>query len=122
MKAGSQKEVDVWQEFAGDPVRLSRVARSIRRLMLVPDEIQPQELHPEEFHGDSFETDFEAPEGVLLTRFRERSSALVQARKAQALKSNGALSARFAGSISLYVSGNAEWALSSATTGIRCRY
>ncbi len=95
MKAGSQKEVDVWLEFAADPIRLRRVAQSVRQLMLAPEELQPEELQQV-----GFETEVEAPEGALLTRLhrvRERSSAIVQARKAQAMKACGALSCEVCG-------------------------
>lgn len=80
---GSQGEEAVWQEFAGDKVRLRAVAAAIRGGISLP-ESKPAAA------PDSVDEDEAFPEGKVLSRLhraRERSSALREKAKALALRS-----------------------------------
>lgn len=84
---GNQDEARVWDQFASDPLRLSKVARFIRlgisQLPFNEDLAGPDEPGIEE-----------AEEGRLATRmhrYRERDRRLVDAAKAQAMKLYGRL-------------------------------
>lgn len=82
---GSKLDLEVWEEFSGDRVRLRAVAHAIRTAL----EQSPQLLA----RGDDSE-DAEAAEGTILTRlhhYRERDRGLVEKRKAQELKRTGRL-------------------------------
>jgi 5-methylcytosine-specific restriction protein A len=75
LQRGGRGEEVVWNEFANDLVRLSKVANAITQSVDSP------ELLLASFYDSD---DFEAPEGAILTRLhkvRERSKKLVQEKK-----------------------------------------
>lgn len=83
---GNKDDEKVWNEFAGDLERLSRVAEAIRSTLTDA----AVELLPSVDGYDGVE----AEEGRVLTRLhrtRERSRKLVEKRKAKALTQNGCL-------------------------------
>ncbi len=86
LDAGSKKDEEVWNEFAGDKERLHRVAEAIRAWA----EPSPQDrMIPLEA-----DEDFEAPEGRVILRqhkVRERNTTLSSKRKALAIKEFGEL-------------------------------
>lgn len=82
---GAQGDVEVWEEFSGDRVRLRAVAQAIRTVLDQAPDIAARNEDSE---------DAEASEGAILTRlhhYRERDRGLVDKRKAQELKRNGRL-------------------------------
>lgn len=84
---GNKDEKVVWNEYVGDPARLSAVVTAIR--MAVDAHGSDQELA-----GVDDPDITEAEEGRILTRmhrYRERSRKLVEAAKAAALKKHGRL-------------------------------
>lgn len=84
---GSLGEEEVWQEFAGDQVRLRAVAAAIRAGITLTA-AEPAAA------PDAGDEDEEFPEGKVLSRLhrgRERSSALREKAKALAIKSGKGL-------------------------------
>lgn len=80
---GNKDEQLVWQEFAGDQSKLDAIAAAIRNAIESPS-AEMQELVGQDELGIE-----EAEEGKVLTRLhrsRERSRALVEAKKKEALK------------------------------------
>jgi 5-methylcytosine-specific restriction protein A len=85
---GNKLEKVVWNEFHSDPVRLTRIAASIRQAISHPVELGI--LNPAEDLID----DPEAVEGRLMTvmhKRRERSRDLVNKRKQDAIRKTGTL-------------------------------
>ncbi|WP_420030654.1 HNH endonuclease [Pseudomonas oryzihabitans] len=85
---GNKDERVVWDEFASDPVKLSAVVAAIRGIV----ESSTPENHA--LSGDDEYGITEAAEGKLLTRLhriRERSRALVEAKKKDAWQELGCL-------------------------------
>ncbi|MCK1506314.1 HNH endonuclease [Bradyrhizobium sp. 18] len=83
LSGGGQGDVEVWTVFAEDPERLRSAAKAIRAAV-----IDVQNFHNPEPEGE------DAEEGRILTRFhqiRERDYRIVERRKLQALRANGAL-------------------------------
>jgi 5-methylcytosine-specific restriction enzyme A len=81
----SKMDLNVWEEFANNPIRLRTVAAAIR--------VNLGSLSPEEA-GIEPEGIMEAEEGAILTRVhrtRERNRKLVAAKKAQVLAETGRL-------------------------------
>lgn len=81
---GSALAERIWEEFAGDPDRLSKVAHAIRSAVDGAGGVVAWAVEDEE----------SAPEGRILHRLhvqRERAPALAQRKKAQALARAGAL-------------------------------
>lgn len=84
---GNQDEARVWDQFAGDPLRLAEVARFIRQG--ISDHRTDEGLAGPDEPGIE-----EAEEGKVATRvhrFRERDRRLVEEAKVQALKTHGRL-------------------------------
>lgn len=84
LPGGGKGEADVWAIFANDPGRLRSTAAAIRAAVLVSEDTSSPELEEGE----------EAEEGRVLTRqhrFRERNRAIVERRKAKALREHGTL-------------------------------
>lgn len=85
---GNKDEGFVWAEFANDPERLSSVVAAIRGTV---DAAEPTNLSVNDEDELGIQ---EAEEGRVLTRLhrlRERSRALVQAKKKEVLKKTGRL-------------------------------
>jgi 5-methylcytosine-specific restriction protein A len=88
LSRGNRLEQIVWDYFAADPDRLSRVAASIREL----SETGRAEGLPREYLPTGEEEEF--PEGKLLARLhvcRERNPEAVSAKKKQTLETSGRL-------------------------------
>ncbi|MBR2654924.1 MAG: HNH endonuclease [Loktanella sp.] len=87
LTSGGKTEAAVWDEFADDPIRLKHVAETIISLIESDENIL----------AGTIEADldqYEASEGTLVTRThqaRERSSAIVKKKKAQAFQETGRL-------------------------------
>jgi len=84
---GNKLEAVVWAEFAGDPAKLSSIARAVRNAI-------DEGLVPGEQDVDLEGGLDEAPEGRILThvhRRRERDRRLVAEAKRRALRRNGRL-------------------------------
>jgi 5-methylcytosine-specific restriction protein A len=83
---GNKDEQVVWNEFAGDRLRLAKLAAAIRAAV----EHDAAELVELSIDDEGME----APEGRVLTRLhrvRERNQKLVERRKIKALREKGAL-------------------------------
>lgn len=84
---GNQDESRVWDQFAGDPLRLAEVSRFIRQG--ISDHRTDEDLAVPDEPGIE-----EAEEGKVATRvhrYRERDRRLVEEAKIQALKTHGRL-------------------------------
>jgi len=84
---GNQDEARVWDQFAGDPVRLAEVARFIRQGIT-------EHRTDEDLAGPDEPGIEEAEEGKVATRvhrYRERDRRLVAEARAQAMKKHGRL-------------------------------
>lgn len=85
MSRGNKLEQVVWDELAGDPVRLRRVAQAIAEGSSLPESQAPSD-------SDDEESEFEEGRVVYrLHRARERNPRLVAAKKRQVLRDGGAL-------------------------------
>jgi|SRR6516164_3686536 len=86
LQRGNRLEEDVWNDFAGDHVKLARTANAIRLAVMRGQIPAASEEEDEEAA--------EAEEGRILTRLhrtRERSRGLIEKKKAAVLKSYGCL-------------------------------
>lgn len=87
LSRGNKDEALVWNEFAGNPVRLAEVAQFIRTNIT-------QHTNDSDLAGPEEPGIEEAEEGRVATRvhrYRERDRRLVEAVKSQALKNHGRL-------------------------------
>ena len=85
LAGGGKQEEDVWAIFANDLQRLRSTAAAITAAIKIADE---------EDTGTNAEEGEEAEEGQVLTRqhrFRERNRAIVERRKAKAIRQHGRL-------------------------------
>ncbi len=92
LRAGSKKDVEVWNEFANDRNRLRSMAAAIRSFA------QPYSIPDKP--SLSLEEEDEAPEGRVLLRqhrIRERNAQLVRKKRLLALKRTGTLDCQVCG-------------------------
>jgi len=88
LERGSKEDINVWDEFASDRDRLTRVAAAIRAAVSTLQHVPTAPL-------EDVDEDEAAPEGRLLLRMhrvRERNRSLANKKKRQAIQRYGRLS------------------------------
>jgi 5-methylcytosine-specific restriction protein A len=91
LTAGGRLDREIWEEFGGNPKRLSKVAIAIQKGAVEESGVIQSDLDP---------SVVEAEEGAILTRLhlvRERNSRLVDQKKSSVLASSGKLACEVCG-------------------------